>query len=53
MLWLQKLLGEPWIWSIQPGKIGDFLKETGWAYSQELAGKQDRYGVEIFCVATT
>jgi methyltransferase (TIGR00027 family) len=52
MLWLLKLFGEPWRWSIQPEKLGDFLKETGWIYAPEHVGEQDRYGVEIICVAT-
>jgi len=52
MLRLQKFIGEPWLWSILPEKLGDFLKETGWTYSQEQVGTQDQYGVEIFCVAT-
>jgi methyltransferase (TIGR00027 family) len=53
MLWLQKVSGEPWIWSIQPEKLGSFLKETGWTYSRELSGESVRRGVEFFSVATT
>ncbi len=51
MLWLQKVSGEPWIWSIRPEKLGSFLKETGWTNSRELVGESDRHGVEFFCVA--
>ncbi len=53
MLWLQKVSGEPWIWSIRPEKLGSFLKETGWTNSRELVGESDRHGVEFFSVATT
>ena len=53
MLWLQKVSGEPWIWSIRPEKLGSFLKETGWKNSRELVGVTDRHGVEYFAVATT
>ena len=53
MLWLMKVNGEPWIWSIRPEKLGSFLKETGWTSSRELVGESDRHGVEFFSVATT
>ena len=52
MLSLQKIIGEPWIWSIRPEKLDCFLKETGWKYSRELVGESDRHGVEFFSVAT-
>jgi len=52
MLWLQKLVGEPWTWSIRPDELTGFLKETGWKYSQELAGVSSKRGVEHFAVAT-
>lgn len=29
MLWLQKIFGEPWLWSIRPEELGSFLKESG------------------------
>jgi hypothetical protein len=53
MLWLQKVSGEPWLWSIRPEKLDSFLKETGWTNSRELGGESDRQGVEFFRVATT
>ena len=52
MLWLQKVGGEPWIWSMRPEKLGSFLKETGWEKSRELLGVTDRFGVEYLAVAT-
>ncbi len=53
MLWLQKVAGEPWIWSIPPEKLGSFLKETGLENSRELVGVPSKRGVEYFAVATT
>jgi O-methyltransferase involved in polyketide biosynthesis len=53
MLWLQKLLGEPWLWSIRPEELDLFLEETGWRNSPELTGTTGKHGVEFYCVATT
>jgi hypothetical protein len=52
MLWLQKLVGEPWLWSMRPEKLGLFLEETGWIIAQELGGVTGKQGVEFFAVAT-
>ena len=51
MLWLQKVSGEPWLWSIRPDQLPNFLIETGWTYARELAGESDKQGVEFFSVA--
>ncbi|MFC1666553.1 class I SAM-dependent methyltransferase [Candidatus Omnitrophota bacterium] len=51
-MWILKVTGEPWLWSIQPEKLGGFLKETGWENSRELVGELDKHGVEFFNVAT-
>ncbi|MHC4213006.1 MAG: class I SAM-dependent methyltransferase [Planctomycetota bacterium] len=51
-MWILKVTGEPWLWSIQPEKLGCFLKETGWENSRELVGESDKHGVEYFSVAT-
>jgi len=51
MLWLQKAIGEPWMWSIQPKELGPFLEESGWTNDFEAAGTTDKYGVEYFGVA--
>lgn len=51
MLWLQKIAGEPWLWSIRPERLRRFLRECGWG---EFPGLQDitrKYGVEFCCVA--
>jgi len=52
MLWLQKAIGEPWIWSIRPEELGLFLKESGWTNTLEMAGTTDKHGVEFYAVAT-
>jgi len=51
MLWLQKLIGEAWNWSIRPDELPLFLEGTGWAISPELAGCAEKHGVEIYSVA--
>ena len=52
MLWLQKLAGEPWTWSIRPEELGLFLKESGWTHAPEQAGTTRKHGVEFYAVAT-
>lgn len=52
VLWILKISGEPWLWSIQPEELGCFLKETGWTNSPELAGTIRKHGVEFYTVAT-
>lgn len=52
MLWLQKVVGEPWTWSIHPEELDLFLKETGWTNAPTLAETTRKYGVEFFVVAT-
>jgi methyltransferase (TIGR00027 family) len=52
MLWLQKVIGEPWLWSIRPEKLGLFLEELGWINTPELAGAADMHGVELYAMAT-
>jgi methyltransferase (TIGR00027 family) len=52
ILWLQKAIGEPLIWSIRPAELGLFLEESGWTNVPELAGETDKPGVERYAVAT-
>jgi len=52
MLWLQRVAGEPWLWSIQPEKLGPFLQETGWRCEPPLAETVEKQGVEYFAAAT-
>ncbi len=51
VLWLLKVGGEPWIWSIRPEELGQFLEESGWTYAPVLAGSTDKHGVEFYGVA--
>ena len=52
ILWLLKVSGEPWLWSIPPEELGRFLQEAGWTYSPKTAGPTDKHGVEFYAVAT-
>lgn len=52
ILWLQKLIGESWLWSIRPETLSLFLEETGWTNSPELVGSADKHGMEFYAVAT-
>ncbi len=51
MLRLQRVMGEPWIWSIRPEELGSFLSKTGWMSAPELAGSSEKHGVEFYSVA--
>jgi len=51
MLWLQKVAGEPWEWSIRHEELGQFLEETGWTIAHEEGGGTRKYGVEFYAVA--
>ncbi len=51
MLWLQKVIGEPWIWSIRPEELGLFLEEADWKNAPELGGATGKHGVEFYAVA--
>lgn len=52
MLWLQKVAGEPWVWSIRPEELGPFLRKTGWTHAPAVAGTTRKHGVEFYAVAT-
>jgi len=52
ILWLQKLIGEPWIWSIRPEELDTFLKGLGWTNAPVPDGKGIKHGVEFYAVAT-
>ena len=53
LLWLQRLLGEPWLWSVRPLKLGSFLKETVWMINSSPEETGRKYGVEYYAVAMT
>lgn len=50
LLWLQKLGGEPWLWSISPENLTGFLDKCGWKHSFEHDEAQNKYGVEYYAV---
>jgi len=52
LLWGQKIIGEPWIWSIPPEELGLFLEESGWTNAPALEGTNVKHGVEFYAVAT-
>ncbi len=52
MLWLQKVVGEPWEWSVRPEELGPFLKSAGWKHAPELEGSPGIHGVELYKVAS-
>ena len=51
MLWLQKVVGEPWVWSIRPEELGLFLEESGWTNTLDEAWTTRKHGVEFYAVA--
>ena len=51
MLRLQKVAGEPWLWSIRPEELASFLQQHGWREVTELMKGAGRHGVEFFVVA--
>jgi len=51
-VWLLKVSGEPWLWSIQPERLPQFLSATGWKLSPELMDTPSRCGVEFHAVAS-
>lgn len=51
MLWLQKMVGEPWLWSIRPEALGGFLEETGWKNGLGQVETTRKQGVEFYAVA--
>lgn len=52
VLWLLKVSGEPWNWSVRPEELNVFVEETGWANAPALTGSVDKHGVEFYGVAT-
>jgi methyltransferase (TIGR00027 family) len=51
VLWLQKVVGEPWLWSIRPEELGPFLEGAGWKDRPAHSGKMRKHGVEFYGVA--
>ena len=51
VLWLLKVGGEPWLWSLRPEELAPFLEENGWRNAPDSIASNGRYGVEFFGVA--
>ena len=51
VLWILKLSGEPWLWSIRPDELDQFFEETGWTNAPELVDSNNKYGVEFLGIA--
>jgi hypothetical protein len=51
MLWLQRIIGEPWFWSIRPEGLGLYLEESGWRNGPEQVETTRKQGVEYYAVA--
>jgi len=51
MLWILKLAGEPWLWSIRPEELPTFLEANGWTSATAPSGSPARIGVELLAVA--
>lgn len=51
VLWMLKIAGEPWLWSIEPEKVGSFLKDKNWTIVPNQRETSERYGVEFFGIA--
>ena len=52
MLWLQKIIGEPWMWSIRPEDLDLFLEKSGWTNTHASGETTRKHGVEFYGVAT-
>jgi methyltransferase (TIGR00027 family) len=51
VLWILRISGEPWLWSIRADELGLFLKEHNWTIAPSVDGSSGRHGVEFFGVA--
>jgi methyltransferase (TIGR00027 family) len=51
MHFLQKLTGEPWLWSVRPDELNGFLSPLGWSESPDPKGDDGPHGIEHYAVA--
>jgi hypothetical protein len=51
VLWLLKLGGEPWLWSISGEQLGPFLNEHDWTISNDQTESSDKCGIEFYGIA--
>jgi hypothetical protein len=50
-MWILKVGGEPWLWSIRPEELGPFLKANGWGIAPDPVPSSGGCGIEFFGVA--
>jgi methyltransferase (TIGR00027 family) len=48
VLWILKVGGEPWLWSMRPEELGSFLHGNSWGLAPNLEVSSGRCGVEFF-----
>lgn len=51
VLWLLKVGGEPWLWSVRPEALGQLLEASGWTNAPDLVGASGKHGLERYAVA--
>lgn len=51
VLWILKVSGEPWLWSVRPDELGTFLEPRGWELAPDVDSSERSCGVEFFGVA--
>ena len=51
VLWLLKIGGEPWLWSIPAEELGAFLNEHDWTIPDDQTEPSDRCGIEFYGIA--
>lgn len=51
VLWLLKVGGEPWLWSISAEDLGTFLNEHDWTIADDRTESSGKYGIEFHGVA--
>jgi len=53
VLWLLKAFGEPWLWSLQPKELDQFLEKSGWTNEPDIIKDYvGKHGIELYVVAT-
>lgn len=50
-MWILRVSGEPWLWSIPHEELTGFLKASGWTSTTEHPGLDNKYGVEFYGTA--
>lgn len=51
VLWLLRVSGEPWLWSIEPDDLNLFLRQHQWKAESNFVRTTNKHGVEFFGLA--